>query len=826
MDDRPPSYDASLDNSLQRNSLDRGSIEVDGKVDFDFRRLSRVISGLSEHHLEHSDTQSSRPKNGSTGNDPSTYPQLNIVMHVVGSRGDVQPFVALALKLKEFGHRIRLATHAVFKGFVEGYGIEFFSISGDPAELMAYMVKNPGIIPKMESMRGDVIEKQTKAISKILDGCWRSCFRLCDCSDNQKSIPCGARSCVMKVPFIADVIIANPPSFAHIHCAEKLGIPLHIMFTMSWSPTRHFPHPLVNLRGAEAEPELSNYLSYKFLDWITWQGLGREINNFRSRCLGLERLDTMSAISMIRRAEVPHTYCWSEKLLQRPEDWPSNTSVAGFYVLPRVSDFKPSEALTTFLSSGPSPIYIGFGSIVIDDPETFTHTILEAVRISGVRAVISEGWGGIGAQRFHHSPNIFMLDDCPHDWLFPKVQCVVHHGGAGTTSAGLAAGKPTIIVPFFGDQLTWGQAVFKAGAGPRPLPWKSLTPTLLAEAISFALNPRTVAVAESIAAELSREDGTAKGAESLLANVPKSSLRCALLSDKKAVWEIAHSDLRLSAAAAELLRLDGCLDFRHLKPTFADLDGSLRTKEYRLRTYPWDPVSGGSKAIINLFYDTFKGFAEIGSDFTRKPYFGQDSVVNIGQSSQADMEAVVDECDAIKTESSARQVFGVRIAKGFGRIFQAAARAPMKFTVAMAEGAHNAPRLWGDRSVRKPVKVTGIMSGISAGCQELLLGTYDGITGLVTLPVRGAKEQGMIGFAKGIGQGIVGMPVKFWAGMSGITGYPMQGVDEQIKKAFLHDDMRDIRSSLEQLGRSEHANLSDDEKAYIRNAWATKQSQK
>ncbi|KAG9661509.1 hypothetical protein KCU95_g4576, partial [Aureobasidium melanogenum] len=380
-----------------------------------------------------------------------------------------------------------------------------------------------------------------------------------------------------------------------------------------------------------------------------------------------------------------------------------------------------------------------------------------------------------------------MLDDCPHDWLFPKVRCVVHHGGAGTTSAGLAAGKPTIIVPFFGDQLTWGQAVSKAGAGPRPLPWKSLTPTLLAEAIGFALDPRTVAVAEHIAAELSREDGTAEGVESLLANVPKSSLRCALLSDKKAVWKIAHSDLRLSAAAAELLRLDGCLDFRHLKP--------LGTKEYRLRTYPWDPVSGGSKAIINLFYDTFKGF-------------------------------VVDECDAIKTESSARQVFGVRTAKGFGRIFQATARAPMKFTVAMAEGAHNAPRLWGDRSVRKPVKVTGIMSGISAGCQELLLGTYDGITGLMTLPVRGAKEQGMIGFAKGIGQGIVGMPVKFWAGMSGITGYPMQGVDEQIKKAFLHDDMRDIRSSLEQLGRSEHANLSDDEKAYIRNAWATRQPQK
>ncbi|KAH0346394.1 glycosyltransferase family 1 protein, partial [Aureobasidium melanogenum] len=526
----------------------------------------------------------------------------------------------------------------------------------------------------------------------------------------------------------------------------------------------------------------------------------------------------MSAISMMRRAEIPHTYCWSEKLLQRPKDWSSNTSVAGFYVLPRLSYFKPSESLMTFLSNGPSPIYIGCGSIVVDDPETFTHTILEAVRISGVRAIISKGWGGIGAQYLHHSPSIFMLDDCPHDWLFPKVQCVVHHGGAGTTSAGLAAGKPTIIVPFFGDQLTWGQAVFKAGAGPRPLPWKFLTPTLLAEAISFALDPRTVAVAEDIASELSREKGTARGVGCLLSNLPKSSLRCSLLTDKKAVWKIAHSDLRLSAAAAELLRSEGCLDFRHLKP--------LRTKEYSLRTHPWDPVSGGTKAIINLFYDTFKGFAEIGSDFTRKPYFGQESVVGVGQYSQADMKAVVDECGAIKPESSERQVFGVRTAKGFGRIFQAAARAPMKFTVAMAEGAHNAPRLWGDRSVRKPVKVTGIMPGISAGCQELLLGTYDGITGLVTLPVRGAKEEGVIGFAKGIGQGIVGLTIKIWAGMSGVTGYPMQGVDEQIKKAFLHDDMEDIRSSLEQLSRSEHANLSDDQKAYIRDAWAKRQPQK
>lgn len=219
-----------------------------------------------------------------------------------------------------------------------------------------------------------------------------------------------------------------------------------------------------------------------------------------------------------------------------------------------------------FLSSGPRPIYIGFGSIVIDDPDMFTRTILEAVRITGVRAIISKGWGGIGAQSFQLSSDIFMLDDCPHDWLFPRVQCVVHHGGAGTTAAGLAAGKPSVIVPFFGDQLTWGKAIHKAGAGPRPLPWKSLTPTHLADAIGSALDPRTVAIAEHIASGLSREDGTARGAECLLSNIPVSSMQCSMLSNKKAVWKLSHSDLRLSAVAAEVLHSDGCLDFKDLKP--------------------------------------------------------------------------------------------------------------------------------------------------------------------------------------------------------------------------------------------------------------------
>ena len=147
------------------------------------------------------------------------------MIQVVGSRGDVQPFVALGRVLKsDYGHHIRLATHSTFKKFVEENGLEFFDIGGDPSELMAFMVKNPGLIPGMKSLRAGDVGKRRKGMAEILQGCWKSCAD----ADEIKDDDAGS---VKAKPFVAHAIIANPPSFAHIHCAEKLGIPLHIMFT-------------------------------------------------------------------------------------------------------------------------------------------------------------------------------------------------------------------------------------------------------------------------------------------------------------------------------------------------------------------------------------------------------------------------------------------------------------------------------------------------------------------------------------------------------------------------------------------------------------------
>lgn len=183
--------------------------------------------------------------------------KLNIVIQIVGSRGDVQPFVALGTVLQRCGHRVRLATHNTFDKFVRESGLEFYPIGGDPHELMAYMVKNPGLIPSMKSLRAGEIERKRMMVLTMLENCWKSCV---------------SPDPVTGMPFVADAIIANPPSFAYIHCAQALGIPVHVMFTMPWTSTVAFPHPLANLRGGDVGEGQGNYLSYLVVEWLTWQG--------------------------------------------------------------------------------------------------------------------------------------------------------------------------------------------------------------------------------------------------------------------------------------------------------------------------------------------------------------------------------------------------------------------------------------------------------------------------------------------------------------------------------------------------------------------------
>lgn len=255
----------------------------------------------------------------------------------------------------------------------------------------------------------------------------------------------------------------------------------------------------------------------------------------------------------------------SPALIPKPKDWAQHISIAGFFFLNLATNYTPAPDLAQFLAAGEPPVYIGFGSIVVDDPNAMTTMIFDAVKATGCRALVSKGWGGLGGDDLNVPDGVFMLGNVPHDWLFKHVAAVVHHGGAGTTAAGIAAGRPTVVVPFFGDQPFWGAMVSKAGAGPDPIPYKNLTAEKLANSIKEALKPESLHKAAELSAKISKEQGAQVGAQSFHQMLKYDDLRCAVAPSHPAVWRVKRTDVRLSAKAATVLTQGGELSFSDLK---------------------------------------------------------------------------------------------------------------------------------------------------------------------------------------------------------------------------------------------------------------------
>lgn len=300
-------------------------------------------------------------------------------------------------------------------------------------------------------------------------------------------------------------------------------------------------------------------------------------------------------------------------MIPKPADWGPEIDVTGFVFLDLASSFKPPDALAEFLMGGEPPVYIGFGSIVVDDPQKFTKLIFDAVKMAGIRALVSEGWGGLGDKE-NTPDNIFMLGNTPHDWLFPKVRAVVHHGGAGTTAIGLKCGKPTMIVPFFGDQPFWGAMVAKAGAGAEPIPYKKLTAEKLAESIKILLSPEVQQCAEQIAKNIAQEgDGAINAVKSFHRSLllrGEHSLRCSVLEEYVAVWSLKKTHLRLSAVAADILVESGRLRWHDLR--------LLRHCEWNDFEGPGEPVTGATSAVLSTVGRVMGGLGRIPFGWNRK----------------------------------------------------------------------------------------------------------------------------------------------------------------------------------------------------------------
>ncbi|KAG8529597.1 uncharacterized protein KY384_006234 [Bacidia gigantensis] len=801
--------------------------------------------------------------------------KLNIVIMVIGSRGDIQPFLKIGKLLKEdYGHRVRIATHPAFKKFVEeDTKLEFFSVGGDPSELMAFMVKNPGLIPSAATVRAGEVGRRRDAMFEMFQGFWRACINATDDEPNKANLKMMAD----KNPFVADAIIANPPSFAHVHCAERLEIPLHLMFTFPYTPTQKFPHPLANIKNSNVDANYTNFMSYPLVEMMTWQGLGDLVNRFRVKTLGLEPVSTLWAPGQLYRQKVPYTYMWSPGLVPKPDDWGPEIDVTGFVFLDLASSFKPPDTLADFLAAGEPPVYIGFGSIVVDDPDKFTALIFEAVKKAGVRALVSKGWGGLGDEG-NTPDNIYMLENTPHDWLFPRVSAVVHHGGAGTTAIGLKCGKPTMIVPFFGDQPFWGSMVGKAGAGAsEPVPYKRLTSDALAEGITQCLTTGANEAAQEIAESIAKEgDGAKNAVESFERHLPSTgehSMRCSVLPDRVAVWLLKQSNLKLSTLAAYLLVNDKKIKWEDLR--------LIKHHEWTDFAGPGEPVTGGGAAILNSMGGAAVAMGSVPVKWAKrirkrekrqKQRQESTTATNSGETSTIQSVSQQDESSkpngALQNEGQhgteanlpapntitmqQQEPTNTHLGKpsrflkppisispnkrkswpsgssatsndtvenlacdlagdtgtGIKEAGEALAKVPMDLSLAIAQGFHNAPRLYGDETVRTAPKVNGIKSGLRAAGLEFTLGFYDGFTGLYLQPYNGARQNGAKGFVQGVGKGLGGFVLKDISAVISPVGYAMKGVHKEIVKG--RDPVVKVRKARITQGQKEYEGMGQE----------------
>ncbi|KAI2904504.1 CAZyme family GT1 [Aspergillus niger] len=406
---------------------------------------------------------------------------LRITCLTIGSRGDVQPYIALCKGLLAEGHRPKIATHAEFEPWVRKHGIDFALVDGDPAELMRICVEN-GMFTY--SFFKEATAKFRGWIDDLLSSAWKACQD-------------------------TDLLIESPSAMAGIHIAEALRIPYFRAFTMPWSRTRAYPHafavPEHKMGGAY------NYITYVMFDNVFWKSVAGQVNRWRKKELGLKA----TGLDKMQPNKVPFLYNYSPTVVPPPLDYPDWIRITGYWFLSEGSDWTPPAELVDFIQRARKDekkvVYIGFGSIVVSDPSALTRTVIESVQKADVRCILSKGWSDrLGDPASAKSevplpPEIYQIQSAPHDWLFSHIDAAAHHGGAGTTGASLRAGVPTIVKPFFGDQFFFGTRVEDLGVG---ICLKKLNVTMFSRALWEATHDeRMIVKAHKLGAQIRSEDG-------------------------------------------------------------------------------------------------------------------------------------------------------------------------------------------------------------------------------------------------------------------------------------------------------------------------------
>ncbi|KAF1916265.1 sterol 3-beta-glucosyltransferase [Ampelomyces quisqualis] len=437
---------------------------------------------------------------------------LTIVCLTIGSRGDVQPYISLCKELLKEGHKARIATHAEFEPWVRKHGIDFAPVDGNPAELMRICVEH-GMFTY--NFMKEANSKFRGWLDDVCSSAWRACQG-------------------------ADVLIESPSTMAGIHIAEALAIPYFRAFTMPWTRTRAYPHAFSVLEKKMGGGY--NSITYITFDTIFWTAISGQINKWRRRELGLQSTSLAKMQANLR----PFLYNFSPHVVPPPLDWPDWIRVTGYWFLDEGDVYEPPAELTAFIAQARKDdkklVYVGFGSIVIDDPAALTKTVVDSVLKADVRCVLSKGWSDrletkdASKPEIPLPPEMFQIQAAPHDWLFKQMDAAVHHGGSGTTGASLRAGIPTIIKPFFGDQYFFAQRVEDMGVGI----WlKKVNTSVFSRALWEATHSQRMIVKAKVLGQRIRKDN---GTQAAVQTIYRELDRARALVKKHAKYDDDQTD--------------------------------------------------------------------------------------------------------------------------------------------------------------------------------------------------------------------------------------------------------------------------------------------
>lgn len=408
---------------------------------------------------------------------------MRVTMIAPGSRGDIQPYLALGVGLTDAGHNVRIVTTMDHTQLVKSYGLELWPIELDVKAALrrdktAASIEGGGLVASFREF-ADIAKRGAELSAKVG----------LEASQGADAVLVGFGGA-----FIGEAI------------AAKLGIPLVQAYNVPLSTTGAY--------GGALFPGLSwgswsRRLAHRLTREAIWMLMRSSGNTARMQSFGVPSASRFAPTAMPGLAPGPVLYGYSPAIFPAMPEWGDDVEVTGFWFADEPTNWTPPAGLEAFLADGPPPVCIGFGSMSQTAPEEATRLVLEAVAISGQRAILLSGWGGLTATE--KPKTVFQGDNIPHSWLYPRMRAVVHHGGAGTTAAALRAGVPAIVVPFHGDQFYWAKLVSDLGTGPQGIPRTKLTAARLAKAIDRAVNDTAMATrAADLGARIRAENGVAR----------------------------------------------------------------------------------------------------------------------------------------------------------------------------------------------------------------------------------------------------------------------------------------------------------------------------